>query len=89
MLSPLHHDVNCNIVFARGGLAIKEGRQELGSDDHLHARNVNPAHTHLQNIICSASYRLGRIGLAAGSYKLLKDKALVLVVHALSKYEPI
>jgi hypothetical protein len=45
--------------------------------------------THLQNIICSASNRLGRIGLAAGSYKLLKDKALVLVVHTLSKYQPI
>jgi hypothetical protein len=30
-------------------------------------------------------YRLGRVGLAARPYKLLKNKALVLMVHALAQ----
>jgi hypothetical protein len=30
-------------------------------------------------------YRLRRIGLAAGSHKLLKHKPLILVVHALAR----
>jgi hypothetical protein len=87
LLLPLHHDMDRNVVLARGGLAVKEGRQKLGGDDHLQTRSIRPAHSIVKRLSVCQLYRLGCVGLAARPYKLLKNKALVLMVHALAQYQ--
>jgi hypothetical protein len=98
MLVALHHDVDCNVVFARSGMAIKEGREKLGGDDNLNQRSVSALGSKRQRLrqiigTCNSAsskqnmttlpYCLWRVWLATRSHKLLKHKALILVVHAL------
>ena len=97
MLLALHHDVDSDVVVAGSGLGVKERGQKLRGDDDLqqqsaawHAaqskrptsRRDQACHKHSSG--CCAAYRLGGAGLTAGSHKLLKHKALILVVHTLA-----
>ena len=98
MLVALHHHVDCNVVVARSGMAIKEGREKLGGDDNLNQRSVSALSSKQQRLrqindtcnsasskqnMTAVSYCLWRVWLATRSHKLLKHKALILVVHAL------